>query len=572
MTGITHTKVSLKADDPDPTEINPSDWNAAHTIAPGTIGTTELATTVVTPGTYSFPTITVGVDGRLTAAANGSPGSIGPGTNNTVIKFSGTSGAQNSGITDDGTTVTVAEALRVGQLNGTVISPATITGTVNDYAPTGLSGATTVLVASSSGIPTITGLSGGVDGRMIKIYNIDASNDLLIACNNAGSAAANRITGPWGTVNLTLPAGTSSNVSLQWNSSSSRWQVTSFTSNVLPSLAVTGTLTPGALTSTSGMNALGSQKWGVTTDTTSSGLVNNYALPANTSILKFAKSGADVQLTGMAPGVAGQVMLVLNESPTSNNLYAFDSNTNSLLTNRFRIGTTVAPGGGAQLLLAAGAGALVFFDGSNWWWMAMWNAIVPGTQLTALGDVTATGNMTASGFVTGSTGLIVAGVPKLNSSAIVASSAAIANTEAKVVSMTIPANTLTAGMVFNLRGFGTRNATLGTAQIGRIRIGPTTLTGAVVASVATALDTVSVHTEWGATLTIRSTGASGSAIGAIEEWHWDGGVPATVTNRSAVPSPVTIDTTVSNFIEFTYISGNASVTSTFTQACLGQVF
>src|SRR6202000_216974 len=43
----------------------------------------------------------------------------------------------------------------------------------------------------------------------------------------------------------------------------------------------------GGITSTSGANTLGKIVAGVTTDTTSSGLTNNYALPWNTSVLVF---------------------------------------------------------------------------------------------------------------------------------------------------------------------------------------------------------------------------------------------------------------------------------------------
>lgn len=165
---------------------------------------------------------------------------------NVIPKSDGTNLVASS-LSDNGTTVSTAEALTitgvttVGQFLGTPITPTTITGTVNDYAPTSLSTATDLYIASSSGVPTITGLTGGVAGRRITIHNVDASNNLLIACNNASSAAANRITGVWGTVSLQLTAGTNANVTLEYNGTSSRWRVVAAVLDTWPTMNVTGT-------------------------------------------------------------------------------------------------------------------------------------------------------------------------------------------------------------------------------------------------------------------------------------------------------------------------------------------
>lgn len=42
---VTHTKVSGKADSGDTTLVQPSDWNAAHTIAAGTIVNADISAT-----------------------------------------------------------------------------------------------------------------------------------------------------------------------------------------------------------------------------------------------------------------------------------------------------------------------------------------------------------------------------------------------------------------------------------------------------------------------------------------------------------------------------------------------
>jgi hypothetical protein len=95
-----------------------------------------------------------------------------------------------------------------------------LTADVNDYAPTGFSTAT-ILRLTSDASRTITGITAGGDGRYIVIYNFGAQN-IVIANDNAGSAAANRIyTGTGG--NYTLVP--SASVALVYESGGSKWRV-----------------------------------------------------------------------------------------------------------------------------------------------------------------------------------------------------------------------------------------------------------------------------------------------------------------------------------------------------------
>lgn len=120
-----------------------------------------------------------------------------------IIQFIGTDGsthtdlsAKNSGV---GLTAT-------GPITGPTISPAQITAQQNDYAPTGyLTAATWYLTSDTS--RSITGIQGGIDGRLVTLCNANASAANLISLVNASasSAAANRFNSLWG--NLSLAGG-----------------------------------------------------------------------------------------------------------------------------------------------------------------------------------------------------------------------------------------------------------------------------------------------------------------------------------------------------------------------------
>lgn len=70
----------------------------------------------------------------------------------------------------------------------TPVTPATLTGDVNDYD---LGNGKTFRL-SSDALRNITGLAGGVGGREILLFNVGA-NTIVLQNQNIGSAAANRI-------------------------------------------------------------------------------------------------------------------------------------------------------------------------------------------------------------------------------------------------------------------------------------------------------------------------------------------------------------------------------------------
>lgn len=80
-------------------------------------------------------------------------------------------------------------------------------GTTEDYAPPGMTSATTFLdLVPGGGAASIGGLTGMVDGQRLTIRNAHASNNVVLLKESAGSTAANRFSLPF---DLTLLPGDS---------------------------------------------------------------------------------------------------------------------------------------------------------------------------------------------------------------------------------------------------------------------------------------------------------------------------------------------------------------------------
>lgn len=155
-----------------------------------------------------------------TLSATGGSGS--PGGSTTQVQYN------NSGSFDGATGLTVdgSENVSVTQavsFSGD-IAPSNLSGTNNDYAPTGFSTASTLLQTNSSGA-IVTGIAGGADGRWITWHNT-GSNNLIFRNENALSTAANRLLLGGGDVTLRADG----TAGFRYDATASRWRLVYLTS------------------------------------------------------------------------------------------------------------------------------------------------------------------------------------------------------------------------------------------------------------------------------------------------------------------------------------------------------
>lgn len=133
----------------------------------------------------------IGVD---TAGGDGKIIPLGSG-----LSFSGGSLVNTGGLSDgdkgdvvvasSGTVWTVESASKAFGFTG-VISPATISSSQNDWAPTGIADATTINIACSPTV-NITGIVGGYAGRIIILRN-NTTTPVILKHFDSGSSTGNR--------------------------------------------------------------------------------------------------------------------------------------------------------------------------------------------------------------------------------------------------------------------------------------------------------------------------------------------------------------------------------------------
>jgi hypothetical protein len=162
-------------------------------------------------------------------------------------------------------------------------------------------------------------------------------------------------------------------------------------------------------------------------------------------------------------------------------------------------------------------------------------------------------------------------VDKFTQSANGTADLAIANTETVVVARTFAANELAAGQVYKFEAWFTKAGTNASSAVIRIRIGTTTLTGNIAATLTPPTNALAVPGKIEGIVRIVSDGAGGTARGSLMQMVHLAAVTITAAINPATGT-VAVDTTAANQkVELTFISGNAANTYTFRNAVMYRV-
>lgn len=166
----------------------------------------------------------VAADQVITVASGGSI--VGTRSRLNLIQGSGIAITVTDDEPNDEIDVDIASSGGAGQpFGGNIASPAAVAGTTHNWDPfAGDFSVSLVLGQTTGAAQDITGITGGVAGRVVVLFNVGAvSGNLQLQRENAGSVAANRIIGPAGAgaVSVTVGGG----VLLWYDGAASRWRV-----------------------------------------------------------------------------------------------------------------------------------------------------------------------------------------------------------------------------------------------------------------------------------------------------------------------------------------------------------
>lgn len=135
-----------------------------------------------------FPNFSAGVSTDFAIGIDASVLWFGtPATTNNFVWYGGTTVAAS--LSGTGNLSIVGGLTTAG-----IISPAALgVGNNNDYTPAGLAAASMIFVAANAGGSTITGITGGANGRLLTVCNSTGAAGITLTDEDTNSAAGNRI-------------------------------------------------------------------------------------------------------------------------------------------------------------------------------------------------------------------------------------------------------------------------------------------------------------------------------------------------------------------------------------------
>ncbi len=159
---------------------------------------------------------------------------------------------------------------------------------------------------------------------------------------------------------------------------------------------------------------------------------------------------------------------------------------------------------------------------------------------------------------------------------IIAASAGIVDTQVQVIGATIPAALLKAGTVIRIKAAGAITSTVDNVVTLRARLGPTTLTANIPASLAAHCGNSGTVTaalfSLEIILTVRTIGASGTVygVGSVLSIPTGAAVTQAFANSTDmfVAASVAVDTTGANVVELTCVTAANTTTVTFQSALI----
>lgn len=301
--------------------------------------------------------------------------------------------------------------------------------------------------------------------------------------------------------------------------------------------------------------------------------VGSFRAAANSVIL--AARDADPKIVYLLSGAAGNRFWLGGNNASGN--YVGTPDEIEVAAGRVLFSIASNALGGSPFVAVSGAAGGAFGAGYLELLNGAYLKLATSGVVASLGDIRAANNVTIIAAKAAGAGdlpllatnandraLVEGFVPAHNRKTITAT-ATIDVTEARVIGETIAANKLRVGdqIVVRYAGVETNTTAASTATF-RVRIGPTTLTGAIVASNTYTMGTsarTNIPFTGSAIVTILSIGASGTALGQVTmniDMHSGGTVmPA---SGGGLTAAVTINTTVANEVELTLVSSVATTT------------